>query len=552
MCIFAGRVVRGEAGLYRYRWYAYGSWIIFASLMAGLAFVNREHAYINQSSFCYLPVRPFWYRLALSWIPRYVILLTITGLYLAIYCYVKIQFKQLGNETRASCLESVTEDPRTVTSVQTVKESNYTSEPSSPSAGSNNLSGSTARGSSMRKDSKQSSTSGMPSWERYSFGTANPLPPSEVVAHTELTIPESGVIPVSEAARKASATSSMTNHSTKRVSLARALRDMRLNSLAPFPRSKPLNTTIPTADQIAPDTLPPNPESDPFVVTALRRRHHAIKRQLRHLFIYPLVYLAVWTVPFASHCLQYSDYFSRNPPFALQCASVSILALQCAVDCCLFAFREKPWRHIDTLATSSIRNNRDYNGTEKRKRERSGKFWSSLQFWKMDCPAFLESGVFKRSPAIPGAEKRGKSRASMAWERRIAHRRRDLEEARNRESWGELDRKRRESDDRRGGRGRHWWEQEGKIRKDSLLVGVNTLHFSPAESAVRSPTITEEDGGGGQDHQEDISPHHSQKVVNDHSQELLEARQGKKLLTKNTEQLKVQANGGLAINCGRY
>ncbi len=32
-----------------------------------------------------LPARPIWYRLALSWIPRYLILCTILGTYLAVY-----------------------------------------------------------------------------------------------------------------------------------------------------------------------------------------------------------------------------------------------------------------------------------------------------------------------------------------------------------------------------------------------------------------------------------------------------------------------------------
>ena len=36
--------------------------------------------------------------------------------------------------------------------------------------------------------------------------------------------------------------------------------------------------------------------------TALRERHKAIKRQLRYLFIYPLIYLAIWTPAFVNHC----------------------------------------------------------------------------------------------------------------------------------------------------------------------------------------------------------------------------------------------------------
>lgn len=35
---------------------------------------------------------------------------------------------------------------------------------------------------------------------------------------------------------------------------------------------------------------------------ALRQRHKAIERQLRYLFVYPLVYLAMWTPTFVNHC----------------------------------------------------------------------------------------------------------------------------------------------------------------------------------------------------------------------------------------------------------
>ena len=351
-------------------------------------------------------------------------------------------------------------------------------------------------------------------------------------------MPEADSILASEAARRTSTTSSMTNTSAKRVSISRALRDMRLDSLAPFPRSDPLSVgdSAPrlNADPNAPGNLRPDPANDPFVVTALRRRHRAIKRQLRYLFIYPLVYMIVWTIPFASHCLQYTDYFSRNPPYALQCASVSVLALQCAVDCCLFAFREKPWRHINADGTSSVPNNKDYNQTEKKSTRRSGLFWPSLKFWKTSRPAFWKLGIFARSPAVPGNEKKGKSRAEMAWESRIAYRRRDLEEARNLESREEVERKRRESDDRRGGRGRQWWEQEDKRRKDSALLGVEAIHS--AENAVRSSTIVEEGGEDAldrSDSQEDISPHTSHEAVAGHSRELLEARQGKSAIRKS-------------------
>ena len=77
-----------------------------------------------------------------------------------------------------------------------------------------------------------------------------------------------------------------------------------------------------------------------------RRRRIAISRQLRLLFIYPLVYALMWMPPLFSHALQFTDWFVQNPSFPLQCVVAFTLPFQCFVDCWLFTIREKPWRYI--------------------------------------------------------------------------------------------------------------------------------------------------------------------------------------------------------------
>lgn len=77
-----------------------------------------------------------------------------------------------------------------------------------------------------------------------------------------------------------------------------------------------------------------------------RRRRIAISRQLRLLFIYPLVYALMWMPPLFSHALQFTDRFVENPSFPLQCVVAFTLPFQCFVDCWLFTIREKPWRYI--------------------------------------------------------------------------------------------------------------------------------------------------------------------------------------------------------------
>ncbi|KAI9797420.1 MAG: hypothetical protein M1833_005459 [Piccolia ochrophora] len=46
----------------------------------------------------------------------------------------------------------------------------------------------------------------------------------------------------------------------------------------------------------------------------LRQDRRRVRHQLRLLFIYPLVYALMWVLPFAYHCLLYSDTYAKKPP----------------------------------------------------------------------------------------------------------------------------------------------------------------------------------------------------------------------------------------------
>ena len=87
----------GEGGLYPYRYWVYPVWVGLPLLAGALAFINQENAYVTSGTFCYLPKRPFWYRLALAWIPRYLIFITIFAMYVTIYVYVHVKLRAFGN-----------------------------------------------------------------------------------------------------------------------------------------------------------------------------------------------------------------------------------------------------------------------------------------------------------------------------------------------------------------------------------------------------------------------------------------------------------------------
>lgn len=83
-----------EGGLYRYRYLVYTILFCVPLILASLAFVNNA-GYIQLTNLCYLPARPIWYRLVLSWIPRYIIIISIFIMYGYIYHRVKKQYKEI-------------------------------------------------------------------------------------------------------------------------------------------------------------------------------------------------------------------------------------------------------------------------------------------------------------------------------------------------------------------------------------------------------------------------------------------------------------------------
>jgi G protein-coupled receptor GPR1 len=92
-----------EGGLYKYRYWVYGFNILFPLVMASLVFIDHgRKAYQPYITWCYLPVRPVWYRLWLSWIPRWIIIVAIISIYVSIYVYIKLQYREVVKNFKQS------------------------------------------------------------------------------------------------------------------------------------------------------------------------------------------------------------------------------------------------------------------------------------------------------------------------------------------------------------------------------------------------------------------------------------------------------------------
>lgn len=461
MCIFKPRTHLGESGLYQYRNYVYAVWFLLPLLLAGLAFVQPGGVYVNQGTFCYLPVRPFWYRLALSWIPRYLILITIVLLYLAIYVYVLKKFRSFGfnnkNGNQRPSYSSLSARNRSIpqgdaavtadslqTTVVGLNSDSGSRRPSEPLH--------------VEEESKESTNAG---WENYRFGSStmplNSVPESERIGSVELeamsprqtrnmslTMTDQGTV-VEDSTNQP--------HRNDTWALIRALRET-----SPSGVDGTFDGTYDNAP--IPDRTINNP--------TLQARQIAIKRQLRFLFIYPATYFLAWLVPFVHHCLQYSDAYSNSPSFVLSSLAIVLLAAQCAFNVMLFAWREKPWSSIRRASAGSIKR---------------PSFWSSgtlcgrrsddLSSERRDSGRGSGRTLALLDRAVQGESRMGKGKGEMQAEARAARARRELEDATARDEQENKATKRKMSMLRRGGAEKSWWDVEGRKRKDSVLLGTD-------------------------------------------------------------------------------
>ena len=347
--------------MYPFRHAAYIFGVLFSILLASLAFVNPKDGYVTQGTFCYLPPRPFWYRLALAWIPRYLILATILSIYIAVFVYVRTKLNSLDVSSAMSYELALSTSPiispadnvsrrgssthglhmLPLHSLKVAPKAKVAADTSNNHGQLTSLEPLAPR--MHTKASHGPSDRPKPVWERYSFGRLTPIPNVLPEEELEPTRPINSQYPrrnptILEALqeRSVSWTKPIQSKATTAPLDAQAQRD------APTELDVPNTATSAMSGMKAPCV-----EGVRDVMNvSLRRRHKAIKRQLRFVFVYPLVYLLTWIVPFINHCFQYNDDYAKHPEFPLACASTTIIALQCAIDCWLFGYREKPWRLI--------------------------------------------------------------------------------------------------------------------------------------------------------------------------------------------------------------
>lgn len=350
----------GHDGLCRIRHWVYASRVIVPNIFASLAFSNRPYGYVAQGSFCYLPIRPYWFRLALSWAPRYVVWVFVTWVAFRIYRHVGREFKVFGVDQDRSTSTNMTAQSSVDRHIQTEL---------SRSQAAGGIGGSNERvdDRDIAPDQDIGSVGRLPS-VRSSAAPSNITlilyagrRPSAPVCGTSSGKTINDTLP---------GTMSSSNLTSRRGSCAlRAgivAKDfvptyfgptLHRGSIGPMgsQKSHPSSqvdgpAALNTVDKSRASAHDPANHcaslGDNAAGRALQQRRRAIQRQLLLLFIYPCVYMIMWLIPFINHCTNYTDRYVTHPIFGLWITATFCQTFMGSVDVIVLSWRERPWRYI--------------------------------------------------------------------------------------------------------------------------------------------------------------------------------------------------------------
>jgi len=396
-------IFRPRSGLYPYRRAAYLTYYLFPVGVASLAFIDGP-GYENVGHYCYLRANRGWRRMALSWIPRYVIGISIVVIYAFIYIYIRRRMDDYGRRSstsppparktlpRISCHGLIPSMPnsRRGSGMESILAKHHrTSDSTVSSMASKNATTTTDRNRGLSLPSRQSMDWNWSGFRQPRSSEENPFPddthdplapnPPTVSPPTSAYLPDTNRSPDVSDEQGGEHGDSSSAASCETV-WRRPISPPETVNPSPadrVPGHRP-NVSLPNIFTMLrrgpsphPDRLIPphctcrrnnhNPscphhiaattaaDSSPIFISAdqsgVARNREKIRRQLRSLFAYPLVYLIVWVFPFVSHVMGYDDAVRTGDPMWLLILGIISLCVQGTVDCALFAVREKPWRH---------------------------------------------------------------------------------------------------------------------------------------------------------------------------------------------------------------
>ena len=243
--------------------------MFFMPIISGsLAYINRSYAYIAQGAFCIMAVRPLWYRLALQWVPRYFVFVIVIILCTVVYAYVGKQLRSFDTTWAVGEIDLARRPSGSILAPVQLVVFNYesnTERQASPPTTDNPL----QRPNIMRSPSDVESLAARPKAK------------------------------LSQSDHKMSTATMSTNDTEKSAA----------SSPCPIAQTFRLNLTSKSTDFIPPPEILLSPLKKlrkPTLSAAtpqevLTSQRHEIILQLRMIFLYPIIYIALWIFPFVFH-----------------------------------------------------------------------------------------------------------------------------------------------------------------------------------------------------------------------------------------------------------
>ncbi|KAK2053752.1 hypothetical protein LY76DRAFT_258888 [Colletotrichum caudatum] len=329
----------------------FSAFAFFPLLMASLAFINRP-GYVNKGGYCYLPVRPEWIRLALSWVPRYMILFAIVALYTFIYFYVTLRIRRFGH-VRAMSRASAEQmpDDRLWFHISPVLPTPSHRGSQASMEGSERQQTSSADSTSTAQIELQHSRQKIKwNWPTYGTDDDDRIHVSNGVASSRTLSTNTSALsptfvptlspPQSSIGRDTVDISSPDHQYRQHASFSTCWQPLSSQTSARTTSLANIWSIIRRGTYLEPD---PEHNATPFLFhLGMTETRDKIRRQMRLLFVYPLVYTLIWAVPFAAHVMRW-DNPEDSGPFAVVLLSPVSLSIQGLVSSCLFCAVEKPW-----------------------------------------------------------------------------------------------------------------------------------------------------------------------------------------------------------------
>lgn len=356
-----------EGGLYKYRYWVYTSHVLLPILMAGLAFVGTgRQSYIPLVTWCYLPIYPRWSRLVLSWVPRYIILVSIFSIYLAVYIYVKLEYRKVVKDFKQS--QTYIINPPTGVS-HGFNDADLTAHDFT-----SNILGS----SDLEMNSPAPITNNSHNFNNILLDDDSDDPSTP----TKINKP------------------SVQNQNVQKSKFNIALRKFSrrvgrsfLIFISYFPGfgfltpHRYLNDSDPENDKNLDATTIAIRDFQRESMANFQLRRNLIERQIRSIFVYPVAYVFLWIAPFAVHAIQFNYNTQHTGVYWISAIAAFMQPFNCVVDTLAFCIRERPW--VDRKEKIFTKENGDL-----------VKYWlSRVMPCFVECPPdYLENGRYGAHP----------------------------------------------------------------------------------------------------------------------------------------------------------